>query len=393
MREIILNADVEGAVTFDVADLANYLERIEDPRSEIGRIYPLPMLLIMIILAKLAGQDKPWPMVSWVRERKDELKRLFGWERDQMPCLNTFRTIMEEVVSAQRLEEVFVSYLHERYGGQESELIAIDGKTLRGTIPKGMTRGLHLLAVYLPEEGVTLKQVVVDEKKNEISASRGLLDDISLKRRIVCADAMHTHRKLSVEITARGGNYVWFVKGNQEKLLADVQRFFEPVRHSAGWHIPALPVQVAQTSNKSHGRLEKRILTLMVDKDDYLDWPALAQLFKLERHVTHIKSGKQTTEVVYGITSCKPENVDAQRLLDLIRNYWGIENGLHYRRDVTLREDYTRFSSHTMATFMACCNNFIVSLVSKLGFSNLALARRRFDFLISRQLFAALPLH
>lgn len=393
MQQIILNAQIDGTIGFEIADLVKYLERVEDKRSEIGRIYPLPMVLAMIILAKLAGQDKPSQIASWLRERKEELWRLFDFERLRSPCLNTLRTIMDEVVNVTELEKLFSNYLHERYGGQTSQLLAMDGKTLRGTIPKGMTQGVHLLAVYLPEEGITLQQVVVDRKENEISAAEGLLADIPLKGRIVCADAMHTQRKLSLQITAAGGDYIWVVKGNQKTLHADVAQFFKPARRSAGWHIAPLPKTTASHSVKAHGRLEKRTLTLMADSQQFLDWPCVAQVFMLERQVTHLKSEAATSEVVYGITSCTPAALNASQLLTLIRSYWGIENGLHYRRDVTLHEDATRFSQPNMATFMATCNNFVIGLAQKLGFSNLAQARRHFDFLIAKQLFALSPIY
>ena len=112
----------------------------------------------------------------------------------------------------------------------------------------------------------------------------------------------------------------------------------------------------------------------------------LQQLFKLVRQVTHVKSQKTTTEVVYGLTSCTPKNASAKQLLDWIRAYWGIENGLHYRRDKTLQEDATRFSLPKMPAVMATINNFVIGLTQKLGYANLPEARRIFDWCIASQL-------
>jgi predicted transposase YbfD/YdcC len=303
-----------------------------------------------------------------------------------MPCLNTIRTVLEEVVSLAELEVLFRQYLHDTYGGEQSRLIAIDGKTMRGTIPKGHTQGVHLLAAYLPQEGVVLQQVMVADKENEISAAPHLLATLDLKKKIVCGDAMHTQRQLSVDILAGGGDYLWFLKENQATLLADVEQFFKPARLAVGWHPPELPRTVAQKTDKGHARLEKRILTLMVDEQHFLDWPGVRQVFKLERIVTQLRTGQESREVVYGLTSCAPHKASATQVLTWTRLYWGIENGLHYRRDVTLREDATRISQPALAQSLAAINNFIIGLSQKLGCSNLAAARRIFDASIAAQL-------
>ena len=197
---------------------------------------------------------------------------------------------------------------------------------------------------------------------------------------------MQTQRKLSVDVLASGGDYIWFLKDNQPTLLEDVAQFFKPARISAGWHPPALPRTIAERTNKGHGRLEKRTLTLMVDEQQFLDWPGVCQVFKLERNVTHRRTGQKTSEIAYGITSCAPETADAEQMLQWTRHYWGIENGLHYRRDVTLREDATRISQPALAKTMATINNFVVGLTQKLGYSNLAAARRLFDARIAVQM-------
>jgi predicted transposase YbfD/YdcC len=341
------------------------------------------MILTMVILAKLAGEDKPSGIAEWIQLRCDSFVRLFKCKHQRMPCLNTIRTVLQEVVSLEELETIFGHYLHETYGGQESQLIAIDGKTMRGTIPKGSTQGVHLLAAYLPEEGVVLKQVAVATKENEISAAPQLLEGLNLKNKVVCADAMQTQRKMSVEVLARGGDYIWFLKKNQRTLREDVQQFFKPARISAGWHPPELPRTVAHKTGLGHGRIEKRTLTLMVDDQQFLDWPGVEQVFKLERKVTHMRTGKESNEIAYGITSRTPEKASAEQLLQWTRHYWGIENGLHYRRDVTLREDATRSSESPLAKTIAAINNFIIGLTQKLGYFNLASARRKFDIKIA----------
>lgn len=383
----MLEANHTEAIVFDVADLTARLSQLQDTRDRRGKIYPLGMILTLVVLAKLAGEDKPSGIAEWIRLRRDAFVKLFGAKHQRMPCLNIIRWVLQDIVSVEELERVFSHYLHERYGGQESRLVAIDGKTMRGTIPPGCSQGVHLLAAYLPGDGVVLKQVEVGPKENEISAAPELIQGLNLKKRVVCGDAMHTQRELSAAVLAQGGEYIWFVKDNQPTLLADVAQFFEAPQKAAGWPRPALPRTAAQTTEKGHGRLERRTLTLLTDEAGFLDWPGVRQVFQLERHVVHLQTGVVTHEVIHGITSCDPHTT-ADQLLAWTRAYWGIENGLHYRRDVTLREDATRISQPRLARALATINNFLVALTQKLGYSNLASARRVFDARIAAELYA-----
>ena len=245
---------------------------------------------------------------------------------------------------------------------------------------------MHLLVAYLPEEGIVLLQVAVDSKENEITAAPKLLQQIDLRQRIVCGDAMFTQRGLSVQVIASGGDYIWFVKNNQPQLRTDVENFFVPPRKAKGWYIEPLAQETVKTTVKAHGRLEQRTLTLMPDETQFIEWPGLRQVFKLERKATSCRTGEITCETVYGITSLSPEQVDAQQMLKWTQSYWGIENGLHYRRDTTLQEDATRMSGKNQPEVMATINNFIVGLTSKLGFNNLASAQRVFDAKINMAL-------
>ena len=379
MDHITLENGQEEGFVFDVGDLMEKLQQLVDPRKDRGKRYTLPFLLVVILLAKFAGEDTPKGIAEWIKLRRRQIVAAFNSKRDSVPAYNTIRRTLADTVSESELQQSFRQYLHQGYGGQQSILVALDGKTLRGTIPKGKTKGVHLLAAYLPEEGIVLMQVAVESKENEITAAPRVLSCLDLKGRVVCGDAMFTQRKLSVQIVAQGGDYLWFVKDNQKQLRADVTQFFVPPRKAKGWHSAQLPQTVAQSSEKAHGRLEQRMLTLMTDESGFIDWPALQQVFKLDRKVISCQTGEISEETVFGITSLPPERGSAKQILEWARSYWGIENGLHYRRDKTLREDHIRMSNDNQAEVMAVLNNFIVGLSSKLGFSNLASARRHFD--------------
>ncbi len=205
MQHITLAGNGVDGVVFDLGALGARLEQLRDTRKTRGKIYPLSLVLTWVILAKLAGEDKPSGIAEWVRLRQQALVEAFGCKHNRSPCLNTYRDILSNVVSAEELQRILSRFLHESYGGQQSVLIAIDGKTMRGTIPKGRSSGVHLLAAYLPEEGIVLAQVAVPSKSNEINAAPELIRQIDLKNKVVCGDAMLTQRELSVQVKGKGG--------------------------------------------------------------------------------------------------------------------------------------------------------------------------------------------
>ena len=226
-------------VLLDLTLLSSFLEQVEDVRKARGKQYRLSWILTLILLAKLVGEDNPTAIAEWLKFRKKALIKMFNCDRDKVPSLNTVRRALANC-DPERLQKSYREFLLVSYGGHQSILIAIDGKCLRGTISKGSTQGVHLLAAYLPEEGIVLVQMAVEKKENEISTAPRILETLDLKGRIVCGDGMFTQRKLSVQILAQGGDYIWFVKDNQPTLRADIERFFEPAQHAPGWSVPPL---------------------------------------------------------------------------------------------------------------------------------------------------------
>ena len=202
MDHIILENSQEQGFVFDIGQLMVWLEQVTDQRKARGKRNSLSFLLTAILLAKLAGEDTPKGIAEWLKWRRPQIVAAFGLSRSSVPAYNTIRRTLSETLPAEELQWHFQQYLHQTYGGQRSILVVIDGKTLRGTIPKGKSQGVHLLAAYLPEEGVVLLQVAVESKENEITAAPRLLDELDLKGRIVCGDAMFTQRDLSVQVVA-----------------------------------------------------------------------------------------------------------------------------------------------------------------------------------------------
>jgi predicted transposase YbfD/YdcC len=263
-------------------------------------------------------------------------------------------------------------------------VLAVDGKTLCGTIAQGATQGVHLGAAYLPEQGVVLAQLAVDCKENEIVVVPTLLAQLDLKGMVVVGDAMQAQRNLSAQVLTDGGDDAWFVKENQPTLLAEIEELFVAPPIAPGHSAPARDFRTVRTVEKGHGRLEERELTASSLLVGYSDWPGLAQVFKVER--TAQQGKKRLHEVRYGLTSLPARVASAERLLEVVRSEWGIENGLHYRRDVTLEEDACQLRRGGGPQVMAALNNAVVSLLGRHGEENLPAVQRRFDYQFDRML-------
>lgn len=249
-----------------------------------------------------------------------------------------------------------------------------------GTIPAGQTKGVHLLAAYAPQEGWVLMEVAVDGKENEIPAAPRVLQCLDLRGKVVTADALLTQRNLSIQIVDGGGDYLWTVKENQDTLYHDLERLFAPEPVVKGFSPAAQDdFRTCTTFDKGHGRHEWRTLTVRSVLKDYLDWPHVSQVFKLETRFVRLADGKPFQEVRYGITSLTKAEASPARLLALKRGHWGIENGLHYRRDETLREDWYHLTKGHTAHAMALLNNLVLGLILRQGQRNVPQARRHYD--------------
>lgn len=373
-----LAQDADGLV-FDVCSLYAHLLEIPDRRKRRGRRYELALILLLVVLAKLAGEDKPHGIAQWVRARAAWLVKAFDLARPDLPCANTYRRTLSQTVPAPVLEAHLQRFLTGWVRCGLGAHIALDGKTVRGTIPTGDNRGLHLLAAYVPAQGVVLMQVAVAGKENEISAAPRVLEELDLQGKIVTGDALLAQRALSRQVAEAGGDYIWTVKDNQPTLRADIAELFEPTAPlSPGFNIGLTDFRHAQTVNTGHGRIETRSLTASSLLGGLSDWPGLAQVFRLERRARLLAQGKTRHEVVYGVTSLTREAAAPAQLLALVRQHWHIENGLHYRRDVTFHEDAGRTKSWNLAHALAAIHNLVLGLLAHVGHTNLAQARRHY---------------
>jgi predicted transposase YbfD/YdcC len=355
------------------------LSGLGDSRQRRGRRYELAVILIGLLLAKLAGEDKPEGIVDWVQLRSAFFVDIFHLKRAAMPCAMTYRRVLAEAITISELDQLTREYLLSWPRAGQSRQIALDGKTARGVLAPDQTRAMHLLAAYLPDEGIVLMQLEVGRHTNEIPTAPNVLKVLDLQGKIVTADALLTQRALSQLIVEAGGDYVWTVKDNQPQLRRDIEQLFAPEACLPGTSPVITDQPSVQTVEKNRGRIETRCLTTCSLLTDSSDWPSLQQVFKLERRRVLGVTGEIQTEVVYGVTSLTAQAASPQRLLALNRGHWGIENGLHYRRDVTLREDAGRTKFKRFGQVIASLNNLIIGLTIGRGWTNLAQARRYYE--------------
>lgn len=255
--------------------------------------------------------------------------------------------------------------------------ISIDGKTLKGTIDSEDPHSTHLLVAYLPEEGIVLLQLPAGHEENVISVALALLRALDLRGRIVAADGLRTQRELSVQILAAGGEYLFLAKDNQPTLREEIELLFSGDDRTVDGGKVVHELGTVRRVNEGHRRREVRQITGSSELGSYSDRPGLEQVFRLDRY--RITGRKRRARGRLRLTSLTPAEASPSRSLELTRAYWGVDTGLHYRRDVTFREDATRLMTGQAGQVMAALNNLIIGLLRLAGFTNLAAARRYCD--------------
>ena len=347
---------------------------IPDVRKARGKRHPLSAILALSCCAMLCGSRSYSAIADWGRNYGSAIAHALGFTHTT-PWAATLHTIFGRIDCA-----VFEATL----GGWADSVVAhtpltpaapevalaVDGKTLRGSKKQGAP-GTHLLAVLAHRLGLTLTQQAVAAKTNEITEIATVLRQIVLTGRVVTMDALLTQRQGAQTIVDAGGDYVMLVKDNQPQLKADIELVF--TMPPAGDRQESV-----RTVDVGHGRIETRNLTTSQALVGYSDWPGLAQVFEVGRQVITKKTGKEQTEVVYGVTSLSSEWATPGRVLELVRGHWAIENKLHWVRDVTFDEDRSQVRCGNIPQVMAALRNSAIGLLRWAGETNIAAACRRF---------------
>jgi predicted transposase YbfD/YdcC len=353
--------------------LIEVFAEIPDFRRPRGKRHPLPAILSLACCAMLCGYRSYSAIAEWGRNYGSRIAQALGFTHNT-PCAATLHTVFRHVdrdaLEAKLgtwAEGVVVSTPAAPSAGEA--VVALDGKTLRGSSKQGAPGG-HLLSALSHHLGLTLAQQAVDDKTNEITQVETVLRQLVLPGRVLTMDALLTQRHVAQTIVDAGGDDVMIVKNNQPQLRADLELVFT---------LP--PAGDRQESTRTvdigHGRIEQRNLTTSEALVGYSDWPGLAQVFELGRHVITQNTGKERVEVVYGVTSLTPKRATPERLLELVRGHWHIENKSHWVRDVTFDEDRSQIRCGNIPQVMAALRNTAVGLLRWAGHTNIAAACRR----------------
>jgi predicted transposase YbfD/YdcC len=312
-----------------VEDWDEVFEELEDPRSGNAKRHELHEVLVIGLCTLLSGGETCADMALFGRSKEGFLRGFLRLEHG-IPSHDTFSRIFR-LLDPERFQAWFVGFMR-RFAEGCQGVVAIDGKTLRRSFDRAAAASpLHLVSAWAVEQRLVLGQIAVDARSNEIAAVPKLLELLSLKGRILTADAMICQREVARGVADQGGDYVLALKGNQGTLLDDVRRFLDD---------PETPVATASEVDKGHGRIERRTASLSDDiawLQEHHDWPGLGAVGKVvaEREV----DGKITRETRYYLLSraLAPERFNA-----IVRSHWSIENQLHWVLDVILDEDQAR---------------------------------------------------
>lgn len=337
--------------------LVEELKTLPDPRRQCRNLrHLLHDILVLGFCGTLAGCDDFVEVAAWA-SLHEGFFRTFLELPHGIPSHDTFTRVFA-TVRTDALQGILLSWLQQRRG-LPGEWVHIDGKVLRGTRRAGKGLGaLDVVSAWASATGLTLGQVAVDAKSNEIAAIPLLLEVLDLQDKVVTIDAAGCQKEIAAAIVAAGGDYVLSVKDNQPTLHAEIRAAFAV---NATLPQPAYREQVAEESG--HGRHERRtvrVLPVAKHVSQLAAWLGLLTLVMVERVVTCVATGVATAEVSYYISSMRPS---ARRLGRAIRSHWSIENGLHWVLDVVFREDARRVYDRVAAQNIAFLNRLSLSVL------------------------------
>src|SRR5438270_11882353 len=273
-------------------------KQVTDGRKKRGCRYTLALLLTLLLLARLAGETDLGAAAQWIRLRKGWISQHLHLTRGSLPCAGTYAYALERIDAQELLSVVAAcltrweaaercedepSRLAGQDGQQQKQHVAVDGKTMRGTLghEAATQPSVHVLSVYEVRTGLVLAQRCVAEKENEISAVKELLTPVYVKDRVWTADAMHTQKTACQRIDQLGGKYLFFFKDNHPTAHEDLALFFQdPEADQSSWGF------FSQT-DKGHGRLTTRTVRTSTQMNDWFanQWTGIAQTFEITRTV------------------------------------------------------------------------------------------------------------
>lgn len=358
-------------------EVVQYFEELEDPRSDVNLHHPLPSVIVIALMAVLAGASGPTAIARWAALKEELLVKLLPLPYG-VPAKDVFRRVLS-ALKPEAFQVCFANWLQslrdaaEEAGGVKQPLLSVDGKTLRRSHDRKKGLGpLHSVSVWASDCGLTLAQVATDEKSNEITAIPAVLRLVDLSGTIITIDAMGTQTAIAGQIVDGGGDYVLALKGNQGTLH---QAVIDYVNEQLDTDFADCGARRHVTQETGHGREERRIAIQMPAPKTLPGlnrWKGLATIGIVM--LTCLRNGKQTYEARYYICSLP---MGVKRFARAVRSHWGIENTCHWSLDMTYREDESRIREKHLRENFAWLNRFTLSLLKQHpGRDSLVMKRR-----------------
>lgn len=352
--------------------LVEHFAGLQDPRC-VGKIEHLLIdILVIAVCAVIAGAES-WVDMAIYGEDKAEWLATFLALPNGIPAHDTFRRVFM-LIDPKDFESRFTAWTQAFAKSNGREVIAIDGKTVRGSFDRSRDQGpLHIVSAWASERGLVLGQRQVDDKSNEITAIPELLDTLDLKRTIVTLDAMGCQRAIVSKILQRGADYLVTLKANQGKIFRAVEQYCVDACFARG----ASNRPACDSFDDKHGRLVRRRVFACSQAtvlEPLRDWPGLKTVLAVESIRSINGSRKVETEVRYFLSSASDS---PEVLARAIRQHWTIENSLHWVLDVTFREDDCRVRDRTAVRNFALLRKIAINLVRRHHSSKSSLRARR----------------
>jgi predicted transposase YbfD/YdcC len=345
--------------------LAESLGAVPDPRRQCQNLrHRLADVLVIGFCGVLCGCDDFVEVEEFGRSKEAFFRRFLELPHG-IPSHDTFRRVYQSVCP-RALQASLIAWLREvrqaaEPGAAGGEVVAIDGKSLRRTFDHGKGLGaLHLVSAWATTNGITLGQVAVDGKSNEITAIPRLLELLDLRGCVVTIDAAGCQKDIAAQIVAKEADYVLALKENQPTLHGQVADYF--LRQTEAGD-PGGKLRHHRQVETGHGRTETRDTFVAPATAEMVAggaWPGLATVVMVIRQSIDHATGRGTDEVRYFLSSL-PARV--RRLAEAVRRHWGVENGLHWVLDVAFHEDRMRQRDRTGVENLALLNRLAVSLL------------------------------
>jgi predicted transposase YbfD/YdcC len=348
---------------------------IKDPRIERCKRHLLLDILVLSLCAVMSGAEQ-WIDIEAYGQEKEAWLKTFLELPNGIPSHDTIARVFASLEPTQ-FQHAFLNWIQAIKKELPGEVIAIDGKTLRGSRCFGK-KGLHLVSAWATEQHLSLGQLKVDSKTNEITVVPELLKLLMLKDAIVTLDAMGCQRTIAKQIKSQGANYVLAVKENQERLYKSLQETFLKAEAN---QFNAMTYSQHETVEGDHGRIETRrytVLPLMYLHQFKCRWSGLQSLVQVENH-RQIKGGEYSVNKRYYISSLP---MKADLIAKAIRAHWRIENNLHWSLDVIFKEDQSRIRKAHAPENVGWLRRFALSLLKKESSIKASIRRKRFKALM-----------